>query len=153
MHVRAHHQHVPYLQEKVPLAWVNQALFDYKGTLRSGTVTLPCWIVNPEEPLQEILNPIGTYVRIHAVCVPCTSVLKLEAHNCFKRVSLNGPMADGAHAWLMGPMADGCGGMCTYVCSPVNTPRSTDNYTWKKSRERMYVYNALLPHRYSHTES
>ena len=48
-----------FLQEKVPLAWVNQALFDYKGTLRSGTVTLPCWIVNPEEPLEELLNPIG----------------------------------------------------------------------------------------------
>lgn len=47
------------LQERVPLAWVNQALFDYKGTFSSGTVTLPCWIVNPEEPLEEVLNPIG----------------------------------------------------------------------------------------------
>ncbi len=47
------------LQEKVPLAWVNQPLFDYKGTLRSGTATLPCWIVTPEEILGDTLNPIG----------------------------------------------------------------------------------------------
>ena len=48
-----------YLQEKVPLAWVNQSLFDYQDHLRSGTVTLPCWNVNPEEPLEDLLNPIG----------------------------------------------------------------------------------------------
>ena len=47
------------LQEKVPLAWVNQSLFDYQDHLRSGTVTLPCWNVNPEEPLEDLLNPIG----------------------------------------------------------------------------------------------
>ncbi len=43
----------------MPLAWVNQALFDYKGVLRSGTETLPCWTINPEEPLEDLPNPIG----------------------------------------------------------------------------------------------
>lgn len=60
-------------QEKVPLAWVNQALFDYKGTLRSGTVTLPCWVVNPEEPLEEILNPIGN-LYLHDTYILCTYI-------------------------------------------------------------------------------
>ena len=47
------------LQEKVPLSWVNQPLFDYRNQLRSGAVTLPCWPVSPEEPLEDLLNPIG----------------------------------------------------------------------------------------------
>ncbi len=52
----------PSLQEKVPLAWVNQPLFDFRDSLRSGTVTLPCWLVSPEAPLEELLNPIGQSV-------------------------------------------------------------------------------------------
>ena len=62
------------LQEKVPLSWVNQPLFDYRNQLRSGTVTLPCWPVSPEEPLEDLLNPIG-----QCQC-QCYSVKNLHAH-------------------------------------------------------------------------
>jgi len=38
---------------------VNQPVFDYRNQLHSGTVTLPCWLVSPEQPLEDLLNPIG----------------------------------------------------------------------------------------------
>ena len=45
---------------QVPLAWVNQPLFDYRNQLNVGTHSLSCWIVSPEDPLEDTLNPIGT---------------------------------------------------------------------------------------------
>lgn len=47
-------------EEKVLVAWVNQPLFDYKNFFRFGTITLPCWPASPEDPLEDLLNPIGT---------------------------------------------------------------------------------------------
>uniref|UniRef100_A0A1X7SXV9 C2 PI3K-type domain-containing protein n=1 Tax=Amphimedon queenslandica TaxID=400682 RepID=A0A1X7SXV9_AMPQE len=44
----------------VPLAWVNQPLFDYRCQFCNGvSKTLPCWPVSPEEPLEDLLNPIA----------------------------------------------------------------------------------------------
>ncbi|KAL5491772.1 hypothetical protein EMCRGX_G017129 [Ephydatia muelleri] len=40
----------------VPLAWVNQPLFDYKKHLRTGTSTLSCWPFDPEDPSNENLR-------------------------------------------------------------------------------------------------
>ena len=44
---------------QVPLAWVNQPLFDYRCQFCKGVKTLPCWPVSPEDPLEDTLNPIG----------------------------------------------------------------------------------------------
>jgi phosphatidylinositol-4,5-bisphosphate 3-kinase len=46
--------------EKVPLAWVNQPLFDYRNYLRTGAVSLPCWPMSPEDTMEGLLNPIDT---------------------------------------------------------------------------------------------
>ena len=43
---------------------MNQPLFDYRDQLRSGTITLPCWPVSPEEPLEDLFNPIGEDGRV-----------------------------------------------------------------------------------------
>ncbi|CAN9511193.1 unnamed protein product [Ophioblennius macclurei] len=42
-----------------PIAWVNTMVFDYKGQLKIGDITLHCWSSFPDE-LEEMLNPIGT---------------------------------------------------------------------------------------------
>ncbi|XP_054983836.1 phosphatidylinositol 4,5-bisphosphate 3-kinase catalytic subunit beta isoform [Sorex araneus] len=42
-----------------PVAWVNTMVFDFKGQLRSGDVTLHSWSSFPDE-LEEMLNPMGT---------------------------------------------------------------------------------------------
>lgn len=60
--------------ENVPLAWVNQPLFDYRNMLRSGTVTLPCWTIDPEDPLEDLLNPIGT-VMLNPNSQDCPSLM------------------------------------------------------------------------------
>ena len=49
-------------EEKVPLAWVNLPLFDYLNMLCTGDKTLHCWHVNAEDPLEDLLNPIGQFV-------------------------------------------------------------------------------------------
>ena len=54
-HSLTHHSLTP----QVPLAWVNQPLFDYRNQLHIGTHSLSCWIVSPEDPLEDTLNPIG----------------------------------------------------------------------------------------------
>ncbi|CAI8031374.1 Phosphatidylinositol 4,5-bisphosphate 3-kinase catalytic subunit beta isoform [Geodia barretti] len=48
--------------EKVPLAWVNQPLFDYRNYLKTGSVTLPCWPMSPEDSMEGLLNPIDTVI-------------------------------------------------------------------------------------------
>ena len=47
------------LSVQVPLAWVNQPLFDYRSQLCTGIKTLPCWVVSAEDTLEDLLNPIG----------------------------------------------------------------------------------------------
>ncbi|XP_028975010.1 phosphatidylinositol 4,5-bisphosphate 3-kinase catalytic subunit beta isoform isoform X1 [Esox lucius] len=42
-----------------PIAWVNTMVFDYKGQLKTGDITLHSWSSFPDE-LEEMLNPIGT---------------------------------------------------------------------------------------------
>ncbi|XP_029964192.1 phosphatidylinositol 4,5-bisphosphate 3-kinase catalytic subunit beta isoform [Salarias fasciatus] len=42
-----------------PIAWVNTMVFDFKGQLKTGDITLHCWSSFPDE-LEEMLNPIGT---------------------------------------------------------------------------------------------
>uniref|UniRef100_A0A1X7T3H7 PIK helical domain-containing protein n=1 Tax=Amphimedon queenslandica TaxID=400682 RepID=A0A1X7T3H7_AMPQE len=63
-------------EEKVPLAWVNQPLFDYRCQFCNGvSKTLPCWPVSPEEPLEDLLNPIGTVItNPNAADAPSISV-------------------------------------------------------------------------------
>ncbi|XP_030073072.1 phosphatidylinositol 4,5-bisphosphate 3-kinase catalytic subunit beta isoform isoform X2 [Microcaecilia unicolor] len=42
-----------------PVAWVNTMVFDFKGQLKTGDITLHCWSSFPDE-LEEMLNPMGT---------------------------------------------------------------------------------------------
>lgn len=42
------------------MAWVNTTLFDYRGQLRQGPLTLVTWTVT--ETIADQLNPIGTVV-------------------------------------------------------------------------------------------
>uniref|UniRef100_A0A672GY37 phosphatidylinositol-4,5-bisphosphate 3-kinase n=1 Tax=Salarias fasciatus TaxID=181472 RepID=A0A672GY37_SALFA len=41
------------------IPWVNTMVFDFKGQLKTGDITLHCWSSFPDE-LEEMLNPIGT---------------------------------------------------------------------------------------------
>uniref|UniRef100_A0A4W4EWV8 Phosphatidylinositol 4,5-bisphosphate 3-kinase catalytic subunit beta isoform n=1 Tax=Electrophorus electricus TaxID=8005 RepID=A0A4W4EWV8_ELEEL len=42
-----------------PIAWVNTMVFDYRGQMKTGDITLHTWSSFPDE-LEEMLNPIGT---------------------------------------------------------------------------------------------
>ncbi|XP_062901982.1 phosphatidylinositol 4,5-bisphosphate 3-kinase catalytic subunit beta isoform [Mobula hypostoma] len=42
-----------------PIAWVNTMVFNFRGQLKNGSLTLHCWSSFPDE-LEEMLNPIGT---------------------------------------------------------------------------------------------
>ncbi|XP_072428909.1 phosphatidylinositol 4,5-bisphosphate 3-kinase catalytic subunit beta isoform isoform X1 [Chiloscyllium punctatum] len=42
-----------------PIAWVNTMIFDFRGQLKSGDLSLHCWSSFPDE-LEEMLNPMGT---------------------------------------------------------------------------------------------
>ena len=53
------YMYVHIFQEKVPLAWVNIALIDYKNRLRSGEKKLYCWPAGNNISLEEDLNLIG----------------------------------------------------------------------------------------------
>ena len=57
--VIAIYTYVHIFQEKVPLAWVNIALIDYKNRLRSGEKKLYCWPAGNNISLEEDLNLIG----------------------------------------------------------------------------------------------
>ncbi|XP_069752770.1 phosphatidylinositol 4,5-bisphosphate 3-kinase catalytic subunit beta isoform isoform X4 [Narcine bancroftii] len=42
-----------------PIAWVNTMVFDFRGQLKNGDISLHCWSSFPDE-LEEMLNPMGT---------------------------------------------------------------------------------------------
>ncbi|XP_032886992.1 phosphatidylinositol 4,5-bisphosphate 3-kinase catalytic subunit beta isoform [Amblyraja radiata] len=42
-----------------PIAWVNTMVFDFRGQLKNGSLSLHCWSSFPDE-LEEMLNPMGT---------------------------------------------------------------------------------------------
>lgn len=45
---------------KVPLAWVNLPMFDYRNLLRTGRTELTMWNMDENETtLEDVLNPIG----------------------------------------------------------------------------------------------
>ncbi|KJE92194.1 phosphatidylinositol 3-kinase [Capsaspora owczarzaki ATCC 30864] len=46
-------------ENRVTMAWVNCTLFDFKGDLRGGEMTLSCWPCDPDKA-QDSGNPIGT---------------------------------------------------------------------------------------------
>ena len=47
-------------KQKVPLAWVNLAMFDYRYLLRTGTIELAMWSMEDNEAtLEEDLHPLG----------------------------------------------------------------------------------------------
>ena len=47
-------------KQKVPLGWVNLAMFDYRNLLRTGTVELALWNMEDNEAtLEEDLHPLG----------------------------------------------------------------------------------------------
>ncbi|EDO42011.1 predicted protein [Nematostella vectensis] len=54
----------------IPLAWVNVTLFDFRGNLRQGPLTIHAWPV--PETMPDLLNPIGTVVsNINTSTSPC----------------------------------------------------------------------------------